>query len=129
MDKNKADMKKSKITLLRNDGGKQRQEDYPTLAVFLQKLGSLLAFFHLCLVSELFSGPSKLETNFCCNFFPSVYSLTKYSPRYCILRISIDIAVARQTVYILPQRVLKILRCTSIDVKIGIQKACLHSRF
>ena len=34
---------------------------------FLQMFGSLLAFFHLCLVSEPFSGPSLLEKKFCRN--------------------------------------------------------------
>ena len=37
---------------------------------------SLLMFFHLCLVSILFSGPSLLEMKFCRNFFLSDY---KYS--------------------------------------------------
>ena len=33
--------------------------------------GRLLAFFHLCLVSVLFSGPSLTEMKFYRNFFPS----------------------------------------------------------
>ena len=48
------------------------QEGYPTSGVFfLQMYGSLLAFFHLCLVSVLFSAPSLLEIKFYGNFFPS----------------------------------------------------------
>ena len=44
--KNKADNKERKKTaLLRNDGGKERQEEYPTYAVcFFQLQGSFLVF-------------------------------------------------------------------------------------
>ena len=38
--------------------------------------GSLLAFFHLCLISIQFSGPSLTEIKFYGNFFPSILSLT-----------------------------------------------------
>ena len=41
--------------------------------VFLQMYGSLLAFFHFCLVFVLFSAPSLLEIKFYRNFFPSIY--------------------------------------------------------
>ena len=41
----------------------------------IQMYGSLLcAFFHLCLVSVLPSGPSLLEMSFCRNLFPTFYS-------------------------------------------------------
>ena len=41
--------------------------------------GSLLAFFHLCLVSVLFSAPSLLEIKFYRNFFPSIqWSLNEF---------------------------------------------------
>ena len=35
--------------------------------------GSLLVFFHLCLVSVVSSGSSLFEMNFCSNSFPSSY--------------------------------------------------------
>ena len=42
------------------------QEDYPTFSMYFLQMymymyGSLLLFFHLCLVSLHFSGPSLLE--------------------------------------------------------------------
>ena len=62
------------------------QEDYPTSAVqFLQMSGSLLAFFHLCLVSALFSGPSLNEMKFHKTFFPSLccISMHKTNATHC----------------------------------------------
>ena len=51
------------------------QENYPTSAVYLlQMSGSLLAFFHLCLVSVLVSDSSLTEMKFHRNFFPSINS-------------------------------------------------------
>ena len=59
--------------VLKQGRDERTQEDYPTSAViFLQMYGSLLAFFHLCLVSVLFSAPSLLEIKFYKNFFPLV---------------------------------------------------------
>ena len=41
------------------------QEGYPTSSKISQQIsGSLLVFFHLCLVSVLFSGPSLTELSF-----------------------------------------------------------------
>ena len=47
------------------------QEDCPTLkqlqkskTILVPKQGSLLAYFHLCLVSVLFTGPPLPEINF-----------------------------------------------------------------
>ena len=47
----------------------KKQQDYPTYSMYiLQELGSLTVFFHLCLVSVLFSGPSLTEMKFYKNF-------------------------------------------------------------
>ena len=46
------------------------QEDYPICCELLQMYGSLIAFFHLCLVCVLFSAPSLPEMKFHRNFFP-----------------------------------------------------------
>ena len=52
--------------------GERMQEDYPTSARNMQQmLGSLLAFFNLCLVSVPFSGTSLTEMKFDRNLFPS----------------------------------------------------------
>ena len=52
-------------------GRGERTQDYPTFAVhFLHMFGTVLAFFHLCLVSVLFSGPSLTEMKFYRNIFP-----------------------------------------------------------
>ena len=76
-----------KTALLWNNGRKERQEDYPTPSVYATDVGqsfclssvivpqegSLLACFHLCLVSVLLTGPSLTEMKFCRNFSLSVY--------------------------------------------------------
>ena len=75
-----------KTTLLWNDGGKERQENFPTSGCmrssckavfalsFLPLFHSIVVFqlgcFHPCLVSVLFTGPSLLKMKFYRNFFP-----------------------------------------------------------
>ena len=44
------------------------QEDYPTTAKNTQQMSGSLAFFHLCLVSVHFSGPSLTKMKFYRNF-------------------------------------------------------------
>ena len=64
------------------------QEDYPTSAVyFFQMLGSLLAFFHLCLVSVLSPGSPLTEMKFYRNFFP--LHVVMYA--VCVWKLMIDI--------------------------------------
>ena len=55
---NKAEMKECKKTTLY------------VCCVFLQMSGSFLVFFHLCLVSVLFSAPSVAEMKFYRELFP-----------------------------------------------------------
>ena len=53
---------------------KERKKTTPHLLcnIFLQMLGSLLAFFHLCFVSVVFSVASLTEMKFLRNFFPTI---------------------------------------------------------
>ena len=61
-----------KSTCMQKHGKNERmQEDRPIHLLnvhFLQMSGSFLAFFHVCLVSVLFSGPSLTEMKFHRNF-------------------------------------------------------------
>ena len=50
---------------------KERNKTTLHLLCILQMYGSLLAFFHLCLVSVLFSAPFLLEIKFYRNLSPS----------------------------------------------------------
>ena len=61
----------------------KEHKDYPASAKNTQQLsGSLFTFFHLCLVSVLFSCPSLTEMKFYRNYFPTFCS-TRHS-LYCM---------------------------------------------
>ena len=71
---------------------RQRQKNARRLpyicCVFLQMPGSLLAFFHFCLVSVLFPGPSLTEMKFYRNFFPqSICIVQEINKRKLLLHV------------------------------------------
>ena len=65
-------------------GRDERTQKLPYICcVFLQMSGSLLGFFHLCLVSVLFSGPPLTEMKFYRIFFPSCHIVSHWNVSLC----------------------------------------------